>query len=163
MKKICILSDSHSHIDKNIIKYVKNCDEIWHAGDIGDIKVSDELKKHSFLRAVYGNIDNSLIRNEFPEINIFTCEGLKILMIHIGGYPGKYTKQAFDLIKKHRPNIFICGHSHILKVIRDQKLKLIHINPGAIGKNGFHQVRTMINLKIKNKILFELNVIEFSR
>lgn len=163
MKKICILSDSHSHIDKNIIKYVKNCDEIWHAGDIGDIKVSDELKKHSFLRAVYGNIDNSLIRNEFPEINIFTCEGLKILMIHIGGYPGKYTKQAFDLIKKHRPNIFICGHSHILKVIRDQKLKLIHINPGAIGKNGFHQVRTMINLKIKNKILFELNVIEFNR
>ena len=126
MKKICILSDSHSHIDKNIIKYVKNCDEIWHAGDIGDIKVSDELKKHSFLRAVYGNIDNSLIRNEFPEINIFTCEGLKILMIHIGGYPGKYTKQAFHLIKTHRPNIFICGHSHILKVIRDQKLKLIH-------------------------------------
>lgn len=163
MKKICILSDSHSHIDKNIIKYVKNCDEVWHAGDIGDIKVSDELKKHSFLRAVYGNIDNNLIRNEFPEINIFTCEGLKILMIHIGGYPGKYTKQAFDLIKTHRPNIFICGHSHILKVIRDQKLKLIHINPGAIGKNGFHQVRTMINLKIKNKKLFELNVIEFNR
>ena len=99
MKKICILSDSHSHIDKNIIKYIKNCDEVWHAGDIGDIKVSDELKKHSFLRAVYGNIDNNLIRNEFPEINIFTCEGLKILMIHIGGYPGKYTKQAFHLIK----------------------------------------------------------------
>ena len=100
---------------------------------------------------------------EFPEFNIFTCEGLKILMIHIGGYPGKYTQQALNLIQEHQPNIFICGHSHILKIIRDPKYKLIHINPGAIGINGFHQVRTLINLKIKNKLLFDLNVIEFDR
>ena len=163
MKKICILSDSHGYMDKSIINHIKNCNEVWHAGDIGDLKICDELQNHCVLRAVYGNIDNHLIRNEFPEINIFECEGLKILMIHIGGYPKKYTNQTSNLIETHKPDVFICGHSHILKVIRDKKFKLLHINPGAIGKHGFHQIRTMITLKIENKIISDMNVIEFNR
>ena len=163
MKKICIISDSHSYLDNKIINYIKKCDEVWHAGDIGEISVCDNIKNHSFLRAVYGNIDNHLIRVEYPEFVFFTCEGLKILMTHIGGYPGKYTKKAIELIKKYNPNVFICGHSHILKIINDKKFNLIHINPGAIGNHGFHHVRTMIILKIDKKKIFDLNVIEFTR
>ena len=163
MKKICIVSDSHSYIDTNIISYMKDCDEVWHAGDIGSLEVCEKIKKHVPLRAVYGNIDSHLIRNEYPEFNAFECENVKILMTHIGGYPGKYTRNAIELIKKHNPNIFICGHSHILKVLRDKKFNLIHINPGAIGKHGFHQVRTMISLEIEKSNISNMNVIEFKR
>ena len=163
MKKILLLSDTHSFIDDSIKKYAKKADEIWHAGDIGNIKVYDELKKITKTRAVYGNIDNHLIRIEYPEFIFFTCEGLKILMMHIGGYPGKYTKKAIELIKKYNPNVFICGHSHILKVLNDKKFNLIHINPGAIGNQGFHQVRTMIVLEIEKKKIFNMKVIEFTR
>jgi hypothetical protein len=151
MKKICIISDSHNYIDNNIINYIKKCDEVWHAGDIGELEICDELKKYTFLRAVYGNIDNHIIRSEYPEFLFFQCEKIKILMTHIGGYPGKYTKKIIELIKKYNPNIFICGHSHILKVLNDKKFNLIHINPGAIGKHGLHQVRTMITLQIEKK------------
>ena len=163
MKKICIISDSHNYVDKNIINYIKKCDEVWHAGDIGNIQICESLKKYSLLRAVYGNIDNHEIRIEYPEFQFFQCEELKILMTHIGGYPSRYNKKAIELIKKFKPNMFICGHSHILKVLNDKKFNLIHINPGAIGKHGFHQVRTMIILKIEKKKIFDMNVIEFKR
>lgn len=163
MKKICIISDSHNYVDKNIINYIKKCDEVWHAGDIGNIQICESLKKYSLLRAVHGNIDNHEIRIEYPEFQFFQCEELKILMTHIGGYPGRYNKKAIELIKKCKPNMFICGHSHILKVLNDKKFNLIHINPGAIGKHGFHQVRTMIILKIEKKKIFDMNVIEFKR
>lgn len=163
MKKICIISDSHNYLDNKIINYIKKCDEVWHAGDIGELSVCDNIKNHTFLRAVYGNIDNHLIRIEYPEFIFFTCEGLKILMIHIGGYPGKYTKKAIELIKKYNPDVFICGHSHILKVLNDKKFNLIHINPGAIGNQGFHQVKTMIVLEIEKKKIFNMKVIEFTR
>lgn len=163
MKKICIISDSHNYLDNKIINYIKKCDEVWHAGDIGELSVCDNIKNHTFLRAVYGNIDNHLIRIEYPEFLFFKCEGLKILMMHIGGYPGKYTKKTIELIKKYNPNVFICGHSHILKVLNDKKFNLIHINPGAIGNQGFHQVRTMIVLEIEKKKIFNMKVIEFTR
>jgi len=163
MKKICIISDSHNYIDDNIINYIKKCDEVWHAGDIGKLDVCVSIKKHTLLRAVYGNIDNHKIRTEYPEFDHFQCEGLKILMTHIGGYPSKYTKKAIELIKKYNPDIFICGHSHILKVLKDEKFNLIHINPGAIGKHGFHHVRTMIMLEVERKKILNMNVVEFKR
>tara|TARA_A100000164_G_C21880245_1_gene759868 strand:+ start:580 stop:1071 length:492 start_codon:yes stop_codon:yes gene_type:complete len=163
MKKICIISDTHGYIDDIMVSYFKNCDEVWHAGDIGDLKICDKINKKSFLRAVHGNIDDYLIRSEYPEYIFFKCEELKVLMIHIGGYPRKYSKKGIELIKKYKPNIFICGHSHILKVINDKKMNLIHINPGAIGKSGFHKLRTMIILEIKNEKMFNMNVIEFIR
>ncbi len=163
MKKICIISDSHNYIDNNIINYIKKCDEVWHAGDIGKLNVCKSIQKHTLLRAVYGNIDNYKIRMEYPEFDCFQCEGFKILLTHIGGYPSKYTKKAIELIKKYNPDIFICGHSHILKVLKDEKFKLIHINPGAIGKHGFHQVRTMIMLEIERKKILNMNVVEFKR
>lgn len=163
MKKICIISDSHNYIDNNIVNYIKKCDEVWHAGDIGDLNVCEHLKKYTFLRAVYGNIDNHIIRIEYPEFVFFQCEDFKILMIHIGGSPGRYTKKTIELIKRYKPDIFICGHSHILKVLKDKKFNLIHINPGAIGKHGFHQVRTMIILEVERKKILNMNVIEFKR
>ncbi len=163
MKKICIISDSHSYIDDNIVNYIKKSDEVWHAGDIGNLDVCTKIKAHTFLRAVYGNIDDYKIRMEYPEFNFFQCEDLKILITHIGGFPGNYTKKGLELIIKHKPDIFICGHSHILKVLKDKKFNLIHINPGAIGKHGFHQVRTMLTLEIESKKISNMNVIEFKR
>tara|TARA_B100001758_G_C18351784_1_gene580301 strand:+ start:326 stop:817 length:492 start_codon:yes stop_codon:yes gene_type:complete len=163
VKKICIISDSHNYIDNNIINYIKKCDEVWHAGDIGDLNVCENIKQYTFLRAVYGNIDNHIIRIEYPEFVFFQCEKLKILMTHIGGSAGRYTKKTIELIKRYNPDIFICGHSHILKVSKDKKFNLIHINPGAIGKHGFHQVRTMIMLEIERKKILNMNVIEFKR
>jgi len=163
MKKICIISDSHSYIDEKIIDYIKNFDEVWHAGDIGSLEVCEKIKPHTLLRAVYGNIDDYKIRIEYPEFDFFQCEDLKILLTHIGGYPRNYTKKGLELIIKYKPDIFICGHSHILKVLKDEKFNLIHINPGAIGKNGFHQVRTMITLEIQSKKISNMNVIEFKR
>ncbi len=163
MKKICIISDSHNYIDKKIINYIKNFDEVWHAGDIGNLELCEKIKKHTILRAVYGNIDNHIIRKEYPEFDVFECENIKILMIHIGGYPGRYTKKAINLIKKHSPDLFICGHSHILKVLKDRKFNLIHINPGAIGKHGFHKVRTMISLEVERDEISNMNVIEYQK
>lgn len=159
--KILLLSDTHSYIDDRILDYASQADEVWHAGDIGDLKVTDELSKVSQLRAVYGNIDNAEIRKEFPLNNRFTVEGLDVLMTHIGGYPGKYSPAIREEIYAHPPKLFICGHSHILKVMPDKKLNLLHMNPGACGVHGFHQVRTMIRFeinagKIENPEIIEL-------
>lgn len=159
--KILLLSDTHSYIDDRILDYASQADEVWHAGDIGDLKVTDELSKVSQLRAVYGNIDNAEIRKEFSLNNRFTVEGLDVLMTHIGGYPGKYSPAIREEIYAHPPKLFICGHSHILKVMSDKKLNLLHMNPGACGIHGFHQVRTMIRFeinagKIENPEIIEL-------
>lgn len=163
MKKILLISDTHGYIDDRIIQYAKESDETWHAGDIGELKVVDEIKKVTTLRAVHGNIDNSKIRAEYAEDLRFKIEDMKIWITHIGGYPNKYNLRIRQEINSNPPDIFICGHSHILKVINDNKLNLLHINPGAIGKHGFHQVRTMIRFQIIKSKIQNLEVIEFKR
>jgi|TARA_Y100000992_G_scaffold67363_1_gene41797 putative phosphoesterase len=160
MKKILLLSDTHGHIDSQIIKHTKWSDEVWHAGDIGDINIIKELKKYSFLRAVYGNIDDNLIRSSYPKNNIFKCEELNVLITHIGGYPNNYSKHVPELIEKNKIKIFISGHSHILKIIKDDKYKLMHFNPGASGIYGFHKKRTMIRFEIDKNQIKNLYVIE---
>nr|WP_297307765.1 metallophosphoesterase family protein [uncultured Flavobacterium sp.] len=158
--KILLLSDTHSHIDDRIISYAQQADEIWHAGDIGDLKVTDTLKKIKPLRAVYGNIDDNKARMEFPLNNRFMCEGMDVWITHIGGYPDKYNIEIRDEIKRNPPQIFICGHSHILKVQFDRKLNCLHLNPGACGTHGFHQVRTMLRFEINAGKISNLEVIE---
>tara|TARA_R100000306_G_scaffold15292_1_gene19397 strand:+ start:13297 stop:13788 length:492 start_codon:yes stop_codon:yes gene_type:complete len=163
LKKILLLSDTHSHIDNDILKYAKQADEVWHAGDIGNLTVTDTLQKLKPLRAVYGNIDNDEARREFPLHNRFICEGVDVWITHIGGYPGRYDKRIREEIYKNPPKLFICGHSHILKVMPDKKTGLLHMNPGAIGKHGFHTVRTMLRFEIDKGNIKNLEVIEFKR
>lgn len=163
MKKILLLSDTHSHIDDHILKYVKQADEVWHAGDIGDLKVTDIIKSLKPLRAVYGNIDDKKARLEFPLDNRFFCEEVDVWITHIGGYPRRYNPRIREQIKENPPQLFITGHSHILKVMPDKKLNLLHMNPGAIGKHGFHKVRTMLRFTINGKKIENLEVIEFKK
>ena len=163
MKKILLLSDTHSHIDETILKYVNLADEVWHAGDIGDLKVTDELKKFKPLRAVYGNIDDDKARMEFPLNNRFMCEKVDVWITHIGGYPGKYNQLIREEIKANPPKLFICGHSHILKVQHDKSLNLLHMNPGACGIYGFHQIRTMLRFEIEGENIQNLEVIEIGK
>ena len=160
MKKILLLSDTHGFIDDQILKFVKQADEVWHAGDIGDIKVADAIRTLKPLRAVYGNIDNSVIRTEFPLDNRFIIDKLDVWMTHIGGYPNRYDARVKAKIALDPPNLFISGHSHILKVMNDKKFKLLHLNPGAAGKYGFHQVRTMLRFEINHGQVENLEVIE---
>ncbi len=160
LKHILLLSDNHSYLDDRILHYAANADEIWHAGDIGDISVLLALENTKPTKAVYGNIDSSDIRLITKEYQIFECEGKKILMIHIGGYPGKYTPQAKLLIDQLQPDIMISGHSHILKVMQDKTYNLLHLNPGACGKIGWHQTRTMLRFVIDKGNLSNLEVIE---
>lgn len=162
MTRILLLSDTHSHIDDSILKYVKMADEVWHAGDIGDITVTDTIKALKPLKAVYGNIDNHVARSEFPENNRFFCEGVDVWITHIGGYPNKYNPRVKEEITKNPPKLFICGHSHILKVMWDKKLNLLHMNPGACGKHGFHKVRTMLRFVIDGNDIKDLEIIELS-
>ena len=163
MTKVLLLSDTHSYIDDTILKHVSNADEVWHAGDIGDLNVTDQIKKIKPLRGVYGNIDNAEARSEFPLDLKFNCEGVSVWITHIGGYPGRYNQRIRENIREHPPRLFICGHSHILKVMNDKKLKLIHMNPGAIGKHGFHKVRTMLRFVIDGTQIKDLEVIEYPR
>ena len=163
MKKILLISDTHGYIDEKIIKYASQVDEIWHAGDIGNINVTDKLKKIKPLRGVFGNIDDQKIRTEFPLHNRFMCEKVDVWITHIGGYPKKYNSKILEELKSNPPDLFICGHSHILKVINDKRLGLLHINPGAIGKYGLHSVRTMVQFEINGKKIENLSIIEFKR
>ena len=163
MKKILLISDTHGYIDEKIIKYANQVDEIWHAGDIGDISVTDTLKTIRPLKAVYGNIDDQKIRSEFPLHNRFLCEKVDVWITHIGGYPKKYNPKIIDELRSNPPDLFICGHSHILKVINDKELNLLHINPGAIGKHGLHNVRTMIQFEIIGDKIENLSIVEFKR
>ncbi|MCT4699744.1 metallophosphoesterase family protein [Tenacibaculum haliotis] len=162
MKKILLLSDTHSYIDDQILKFVKQADEVWHAGDIGDLKVTDTLKKHKPLRAVYGNIDDNDARAEFPLDNKFIVEGVSVWITHIGGYPNAYKPRVREGLKACSPKIFISGHSHILKVQYDEKFKLLHLNPGAAGKHGFHKVRTMLRFELNKGEITNMEVIELA-
>ncbi len=148
MKRIGILSDTHSYLDESIFKFFEECDEIWHAGDIGDRFVTDSLEDVRTLRAVYGNIDSLELRKKYPENQIFTLEGVKVLITHIGGYPGRYTSRVKKILKEENIDLYVCGHSHILKVMHDPELDLLHINPGAAGMTGFHKMRTAIRFTI---------------
>lgn len=163
MKKILLLSDTHSHIDDQIIKYVKQADEVWHAGDIGDLIVTDTIKELKPLRAVYGNIDDKDARAEFPLNNRFELEGVSVWITHIGGYPKRYNQRVREDLKANPPKLFICGHSHILKVIYDKDLELLHLNPGAAGKHGFHKVRTMLRFSLDKGDIKDLEIIEMPR
>lgn len=163
MKKILLLSDTHSYLDDCILAHAQKADEIWHAGDIGNRQVLDRLQALKPVRAVYGNIDDATIRNECPENQIFELEGVKVLMTHIGGYPPKYVSRVKDLIKTHQPQLYICGHSHILKVMPDPKFHLLHMNPGAAGIHGFQQVRTMLRFELNAGRIENLEVIEFDQ
>ena len=163
MKKILLLSDTHSHMDDAVLNHVKQADEVWHAGDIGDLKVTDAIKALKPLRAVWGNIDDDKARVEFPENNRFTIEGVDVWITHIGGYPNRYNIRVREEITKNPPKLFICGHSHILKVMHDNKLGLLHMNPGAIGIHGFHNVRTMLRFTVDNGKIDNLEVIEYPR
>ena len=163
MKKILLLSDTHSYIDNQIIKFVKQADEVWHAGDIGDLKVTDTIKNLKPLRAVYGNIDDKEARSEFPLDLKFYIEGISVWITHIGGYPNKYNLRIREEIRKNPPKIFIAGHSHILKVQYDKKLNLLHLNPGAAGKHGFHKIRTMLRFEVHNKDIKNMEIIELAK
>ena len=160
MKKIILLSDTHSALDERFLPHLEDANEIWHAGDIGDIKVLENLEKTTKVRAVYGNIDNHMIRQQIPEILNFNCEGVDVLMIHIAGNPGSYNLRAEQLIQKNQPKLFICGHSHILKVMQDKKNDHLHMNPGAAGISGFHKIRTLLRFKLHDGKIKNLEAIE---
>lgn len=161
--KILLLSDTHSYLDNRILHYASEADEIWHAGDIGNLSVTDTLEEICTLRAVYGNIDDAKVRATFPLNNRFTCEGVDVWMTHIGGYPPKYNLTTRPEIIANPPKLFICGHSHILKVIPDKKYNLLHMNPGACGTHGFHKIRTMLRFEINNGAIENLEVIELGK
>lgn len=161
---VLVLSDTHSHIDDTILKYTATADEVWHAGDLGHPKVLEVLRSScKVLRVVMGNIDSVSDYPHLPQEEVFLCGGLKIFMIHIGGYPGRYAKSVGQKIASHRPDIFISGHSHILKVMPDRKNDLLHINPGAAGRHGFHIERTMISFEIEQGKIQNLNVIKLGK
>lgn len=161
--KIGLLSDTHSYLDPTIFDYFAEVDEIWHAGDIGDSDVADQLAAFRPLRAVYGNIDDTPMRHRFPEDLSFEVAGLRVFMTHIGGYPGRYNARVRRLIDDHRPGLYICGHSHILKVMPDKGRSLLHINPGACGQHGFHLMRTIVRFTIDAGTITELEVIELGK
>ena len=163
MKRILLLSDTHSYIDDRILYYVKEADEVWHAGDIGNLSVTDAIAALKPLRAVYGNIDNAQIRATHPLHQRFTSEGVSVWITHIGGYPPKYNNLTRDEIRSNPPQLFICGHSHILKVIPDKKNGVLHMNPGAAGKHGFHKVRTMLRFTVDQGKIENLEVIELGK
>lgn len=160
MKKIGLISDTHGYLDPLVEKYFKDCDEIWHAGDIGDLAVTDELKKIAFVRAVYGNIDNDKIRREFPEHRRFVLEGVDVWLTHIGGKPYVYDFRIRDRIKANPPTLFICGHSHICLVQMDKRLKTLYMNPGAAGNHGFHKVKTLLRFCLNKGKIEQLEVVE---
>ncbi len=160
MIRIGLLSDTHSYLHPNIPKHFKAVDEIWHAGDIGNIEVADALEAIKPFKAVYGNIDGHELRSRYPEHLQFKVEGLKVYMTHIGGYPPRYNNLSKPHIKTFLPNLFISGHSHILKVVPDNKLNLLHLNPGACGKQGWHKVKTAMTFEVANAKIDNLKIIE---
>lgn len=160
MKKIGLISDTHNFFDNRFYELFADVDEIWHAGDIGDKKTLDEIAKFKPLRAVYGNIDDRIIRSQIPEIQRFKCEDVDVLITHIGGYPGKYQTKINEIMKVNPPKLFIAGHSHILKVIFDKKYNCLHLNPGACGLSGFHLVRTALRFVIDKADIQQMEIIE---
>lgn len=163
MRRIGLLSDTHGYLDERILQKLEECDEIWHAGDFGGLAVADALSAIKPLKGVYGNIDDGQLRRVYPEHLRFDCEGMKVWMTHIGGYPGKYSPPIRSIMQQDPPDLFICGHSHILKVMFDEKFQCLHMNPGAAGKQGWHQVRTLLRFSIHLSKVCDLEVVEFAR
>ena len=163
MKKILVLSDTHSYIDDRIEEHAKNSDEVWHAGDFGSLEVLRKLEKISFFRGVYGNIDNQLIRKSLSEFKIFEVEKIKVLLIHIAGNSKNLSSKVEELINFHKPNILVCGHSHILKIKYLKSKNILYLNPGAAGKHGFHKIRTMIKFDIIDQMVENMNIIELGK
>lgn len=160
MQRIGLLSDTHSYLDPKVFDYFKDCDEIWHAGDVGDESLLNELEAFKPLRGVYGNIDDISVRARLPLNNHFEVEGLSVFITHIGGYPGRYKPRVRKILDEAKPGLYICGHSHILKVMMDKKRGCLHMNPGACGKHGFHQVRTLLRFTVAAGRISDLEVIE---
>ncbi|MBX2923604.1 MAG: metallophosphoesterase family protein [Chitinophagaceae bacterium] len=160
MTKIGIISDTHGYLDENVFKHFEQCDEIWHAGDFGNIALAEQLSSFKLLRGVYGNIDGNDIRSAYPEETLFSVEQVPVFMQHIAGYPGRYAPGVKDKLKSSGAKLFISGHSHILKVMYDDKLQCLHINPGAAGRQGWHKVRTIIRLVIDGTNMRDCEVIE---
>lgn len=163
MVKIGLLSDTHGFLPERVFELFKDVDEIWHAGDIGSLEVTDRLKAFKPLRAVFGNIDDQAIRSEFPEYLNFKVEGLSVSMTHIAGRPGRYSKQAIDFIQETKPNIFVCGHSHVLLVQQDKSRNTLWLNPGACGNKGFHSIQTALRFRINGTKIEQMEVIEFGK
>lgn len=163
MKRIGLLSDTHGYLDDRIKEYLSSCDEIWHAGDIGPISITDELEEIAPVRAVFGNIDDHQVRTVWPLNNRFLCEDVDVWITHIGGYPRRYSAAVREEIKTNPPKVFISGHSHILKVMYDKDLELLHMNPGAAGKHGFHKMRTLLRFTIDGSDIKELEVVELGK
>ena len=164
MTRIGLISDTHGFLDEKVFFHFKNCDEIWHAGDFGNIALANELVQKSGLtvRGVYGNIDGQDLRTVYPENIVFLCEDVKVFITHIGGYPPNYNKRVKPLLDENKPQLFISGHSHILKIMYDEKRNCLHMNPGAAGKQGWHKVRTIIRFAIDEKDIKDCEVIELS-
>ena len=160
MLRIALLSDTHNYLDPKLFKYFEECDQIWHAGDIGTVAIAKELSSIKPLIAVYGNIDGTDVRKEYPKNQHFMCEQVPVFMTHIGGYPTRYNQEALEEIKQSRPQLFICGHSHILKVQFDKTYQLLHMNPGAAVVHGFHKVKTLLRFTIDLDKIKDLEVIE---
>ncbi|MBS4065423.1 MAG: metallophosphoesterase family protein [Chitinophagaceae bacterium] len=163
MTRIGLLSDTHGYLDETVFDHFNNCDEIWHAGDFGDENIAKRLKERRELKGVYGNIDGQDIRSVYPEQLVFYCEEVKVMIRHIGGYPPKYNPETKKELLIHKPQLFIAGHSHILKVMYDDKLNCLHMNPGAAGKQGWHQVRTILRFTVDGKEMKDLEVIELGK
>ena len=163
MKRIGLISDTHHYLDDAVCKHLEKCDEIWHCGDFGIAAIAEQLEKCKPLKGVFGNIDGFDIRSRFPEVLQFTCEDVKVLMIHIGGYPGKYSALAKAEIISFKPQLFIAGHSHILKIMYDDKFKCLYMNPGAAGKQGWHKVRTLVRFVIDETNIRDCEVIELGK
>lgn len=161
--KVGILSDTHGTLIPQVFSFFKDVDEIWHAGDIGNIETAEQLAAFKPLRAVYGNVDDHIVRMQYHEDQFFHVEDVDVFMTHIGGYPGKYMPEVKYILEHKKPQLYICGHSHILKVMNDKKLKLLHINPGAAGKTGFHTKITMIRITITGKDFKDLEIFEIDR
>ena len=160
MTRIGLLADTHHYLDETIFEHFKDCDEVWHAGDFGTEDLAKRIKEKKSLKGVYGNIDGHDIRKEFPEQLVFMCEGVKVMMRHIGGYPPRYNPETKKEILIHKPQLFISGHSHILKIMYDDRLNCLHMNPGAAGKQGWHKVRTIIRFVIDGTEMKDAEVIE---
>jgi uncharacterized protein len=158
--RIGLLSDTHGFLDEAVFGYFAECDEVWHAGDFGSREILDRLKEFKPVRGVYGNVDGSDLRAELPEDLSWECEGLPVFMTHIGGYPGNYDARAGKVIRRLHPGLFICGHSHILKVMRDPALRLLHMNPGACGHNGWHLMRTVLRFTVMDAKVSAVEAIE---
>ena len=164
MKKIGLISDTHGYLDEAVFKYFQDCNEIWHAGDFGSIGISEQLKESTqTIKGVYGNIDGYDVRSIYPEQLVWVCEEVKVMMTHIGGYPPKYNPKVMEQLLLNKPQLFISGHSHILKIMYDEKRQCLHMNPGAAGKQGWHSMRTLIKFTIEGKEMKDCQVIELGK